>query len=147
MKVTTVAVMALAMLTANVEAGDMVPYLQLRSDVGFAVGVNGQRVPTALAMRDAVRAPRPWYPYGGSAPGLVEHEHPAMGDGLYRLEFDPSTGRVTHIDVVKWSGSPIIKENAIAAFKVWAVRPATWKEMTVGITVRRKWVAVSHRVR
>jgi len=137
---TAVAIMV-AVLT--MKAGDMVPYIAMPANIGYAVSASGQRLPTALAMRDAVYAPRPQYPYNGAlVPGQVEIEHPLTGNGLYHLEFNLTTGRVNHVTVVSWSGFLTIKDRAIAAFQHWAVRPGTWKEITIGVAVRKKWLAV-----
>ena len=65
------------------------------------------------------------------------------GNGLYQLEINLVTGRVSHINVIKWTGSATVNASVIDSFKRWAFKPGKWKEITIPTTVRKKWVGVT----
>jgi hypothetical protein len=141
---TLLTTIAITSIVFTVKASEEVPYIAMPIGIGYAVDAKGVRHPNAFCLHDAVFAPRPQYPFEST--GMAD---PATwtrnleGNGLYRLEINLVTGRVTRITVIKWTGSAKLKAVAIDTFKRWAFRPGKWKEITIGTAVRKKWVGMT----
>jgi TonB family protein len=56
------------------------------------------------------------------------------GTGSYLLHFDTATGSVTEVTVTKSTGSPVLDQAAISAFRQWHAQPNGPKEMPLTIS-------------
>lgn len=134
--------LAITFIAFTTKASEPIPYIALPVGVGYALDAKGVRHPNALCLLDAVFAPPPQYPYGSP----LAHD-PAVwtrditGDGLYRLDMDLSTGRVSKVTIVKSTGSAKLDDASTGAFTRWVFRPGKWKEIIIPTSVRTKWVA------
>jgi TonB family protein len=144
----TVIVIALTAFTAR--ASEEIPYIAMPVGIGYAVDAKGVRHPNAFCLRDAVLAPHPKYPYHSkswesrsSDPGSWTRN--IQGNGLYRIDIDLNTGHVSRVTIIKSAGSKILDAASTDTFKRWVFRPGKWREITVPITVRTKWVGVINR--
>jgi hypothetical protein len=143
---TKLVITALTMFAANAFAGFYVPYISMPTGGGYATDAHGQRHPNAYCVRDAVRAIVPEYPLGSA--GSADWENikwdQVESSGLYRLDIDLTTGRVTKVTIVK-SGTKELNELSVAAFKLWVFKPGKWKEIILPTTMRKKWMAIGLR--
>jgi outer membrane biosynthesis protein TonB len=64
------------------------------------------------------------------------------GDGLYRLDIDLNTGRVSQVTIIKSAGSKILDTASTSTFKLWVFKSGKWKEIAILIAVRTKAVGV-----
>jgi len=64
------------------------------------------------------------------------------GDGLYRLDIDLKTGRVSRVMIIKSAGSAILDRVSSGAFYRWVFTPGKWSAMIIPTTVRVTWVPV-----
>src|SRR5216110_2305102 len=64
----------------------------------------------------AVNSPRPPYPYEARAKRIT-------GSGVITATVDPASGNVTDASVTKSTGSSILDEAAVSAFRRWRFRP------------------------
>src|SRR5437762_3514206 len=114
--------------------------------VGYAIDAQGARHPNPFCLRDAVHAPHPLYPYHQSretrSRDPITWTRDVQGDGLYRLDIDLNTGRVNRVTVVKSTGSAKLDAAVTGTFKLWAFRAGKWKEITIGTSVRKKWMGM-----
>jgi TonB family protein len=134
---------AIAFIAFTARASEQVPYIAMPVGIGDAIDAKGVRHPNALCFRDAVFAPHPQYPYGAPlARDPVVWTRDIQGDGLYRLDVDLNTGRVSQVIILKSTGSAKLDTASTSAFKRWVFRPGTWKEIIIPTTVRKKWVAM-----
>ena len=78
-------------------------------------------------IRDAIYAPRPQYPYEVRAKRIT-------GTGLLRISLDLSSGNVVKAIMIKSTGSPVLDNAAISAFRQWRFKPGKWKEIELQIT-------------
>lgn len=139
--ITTIAITLTAFTT---RASELIPYIAMPTGAGYAIDANGVRHPNAFCLRDAVYAPRPQYPYeshGMADPGIWTRN--LEGNGLYRLEINLVTGRVSRITVIRWTGTAKLNTAVTDTFKRWAFKPGKWKEITIGTTVRKKWMGMT----
>ena len=74
-----------------------------------------------------VRMPKPEYPLGARAKRIVGH-------GIYHLWFRPETGVITHIDILRSTGSKLLDDAALRAFRQWRAHPGAVSHMKVPIT-------------
>ena len=77
--------------------------------------------------RDLIYAPRPRYPYEVRAKGQG-------GSGFFRIILDLSSGNVVKVTTIKSTGSPVLDNAAISAFRQWRFKPGKWKEIDLPIT-------------
>jgi TonB family protein len=61
-------------------------------------------------------------------------KHP-VASGFFRLIFDVSTGRVRRVVVERSSGYRAADANIIAALQQWQLKPNTWKEFQVHVSI------------
>ncbi len=139
---------ALTLITFTARATDLIPYIAMPAGSGYAMDAKGNRCPNPLCVHDAVFAPRPQYPYQlrssiGDTAGWTRYK----GDGLYRLDIDLNTGRVSQVTIIKSAGSNVLDAASTSTFKLWVFKPHKWKEITIPITVRTKAVGVINRAR
>lgn len=64
----------------------------------------------------AIAAPRPEYPYEARSRHIT-------GSGVVVLTINPSTGLVTDAVMTQSTGSPILDNSALAAFRRWQFKP------------------------
>jgi len=138
---TTMIVITFIVFTAR--ASEQVPYIAMPVGIGYAIDAKGVRHPNALCFRDALFAPHPQYPYGAPlSRDPVVWTRDIQGDGLYRLDVDLNTDRVSQVTMLKSTGSAKLDTASTSVFKRWVFRPGTWKEIIIPTTVRKKWVAM-----
>src|SRR5438093_1201767 len=75
----------------------------------------------------AVYAPRPPYPYQARISRL-------QGSGIAILTIDPSTGRVTNVEMAPGTGVKILDDATISTFRVWRFKPGTVKKVRIPTT-------------
>jgi len=141
-----IAVITITFAAFTSRASELIPYIAMPTGIGYAIDANDIRHPNALCLRDAVYAPRPQYPYestGMADPGTWTRN--LEGSGLYRLEINLVTGRVSRITVIKWTGSAKINAAVTHSFSQWAFKPGKWKEITIPTTVGKKWMGMTTR--
>jgi TonB family protein len=74
----------------------------------------------------AVYAPRPTYPYEARAKLQT-------GAGFAIVTIDPATGHVTNAVMAPSTGSKILDQAALTAFRQWRFRPGTVKKVRIPI--------------
>jgi TonB family protein len=67
-------------------------------------------------------------------PESLRAKHP-VASGFFRLIFDLRTGRVHKVVVERSSGYPAADANIIAALQQWQLRPNTWREFQVHVSI------------
>ena len=67
----------------------------------------------------AVSAPRPDYPYEARTRGIT-------GKGVAELTVDASTGTVTQARMAESTGSPVLDDAAVTAFRRWRFKPGNY---------------------
>ena len=75
----------------------------------------------------AVSAPRPEYPYEARRAKMT-------GSGVCVMTVDTSTGAVTSAVMAQSTGSPVLDNAAVSAFKRWRFRPGTVARVRTPIT-------------
>lgn len=109
---------ALTLSAATAFAGHWVPHTAMPAGIGYATDAKGARHPNTACVRDAIFAPSPRCPLGN--PNSQDWEHikweQVESDGLYRLDIDLTTGRVTNVTIVK-SGTKQLNDLSILAFQ------------------------------
>jgi TonB family protein len=78
-------------------------------------------------MDDAIKTVAPEYPYEARSRHI-------QGNGLFRLSLDLNTGSVSKVTAIRSTGSPILDNSAVAAFRRWRWKPGRWKEIDFPIT-------------
>jgi TonB family protein len=84
-------------------------------------------IPRVTLDQMMLAAPRPEYP----AEALRRH---LTGRGSFKLTVRTETGIVTHVAVIKSTGSKVLDDAAIAAFSHWRARPGKVDAITVPVT-------------
>jgi len=140
---TKLLIAALTVSAATAFAGHWVPHIAMPAGIGYATDVKGARHSNTVCVRDALFAPSPRCPRG--KPSSQDWEHinweQVESDGLYRLDIDLITGRVTNVTIVK-SGTKQLNDLSILAFKLWRFKPGKWREIIIPTTMRKKWEGV-----
>ncbi len=75
----------------------------------------------------AISAPRPGYPYEARARRVT-------GSGVCVVTVDPGSGAVTDATMAQSTGSPILDNSALSAFRNWRFRPGTVSKVRIPIT-------------
>jgi len=75
----------------------------------------------------AISAPRPSYPYEARASRTT-------GSGICVVDVDPGTGAVTDATMSQSTGSAILDNSAVSAFRRWRFRPGTLSKVRIPIT-------------
>lgn len=75
----------------------------------------------------AVSAPRPEYPYEA-------RRSKTTGSGVCVMNVDTSSGAVTSADMAQSTGSPILDNAAVSAFRRWRFKPGTVSRVRTPIT-------------
>ncbi|PYK23761.1 MAG: hypothetical protein DME59_16045 [Verrucomicrobia bacterium] len=123
-------------------ASEAVPYIAMPIDNGYAIDAHGKRQPNGLCARDVIWACAPRYPLRAHSSDPANWSRNHRGDGLYRLDIDLKTGRVSRIRIVKSSGSAVLDRASTWAFSRWVFTPGKWSAMIIPTTVRVTWVPV-----
>jgi protein TonB len=75
----------------------------------------------------AINSPRPPYPYEARAKRIT-------GSGVIVATVDAASGDVTNASVAKSTGSSILDDAAVSAFRRWKFRPGTVSRVNIPIT-------------
>lgn len=75
----------------------------------------------------AISAPRPEYPYEARS-------HHVTGSGVCVVTVDPASGNVTDATMAQSTGSPILDNSAVSAFRRWRFKPNTVSKVKIPIT-------------
>ena len=75
----------------------------------------------------AISAPRPTYPYEARARRVT-------GSGVCVVTVDAGSGAVTDATMAQSTGSPILDNSALSAFRNWRFRPGTVSKVRIPIT-------------
>jgi TonB family protein len=60
------------------------------------------------------------------------------GKGVFLLDLDYETGRVTDVHVLQSTGNPTLDATSIRTFKKWKAKPRTYRHVKVPITYTLK---------
>jgi TonB family protein len=140
---TLIPMIAITLTAFSARASEEIPYIAMPVGIGYAIDAKGVRYPNAFCMRDAVFVPHPQYPYQSWSRDPVQWTRDLKGNGLYRLNIDLNTGKVSQVTIIKSTGSKILDTASTDAFKRWVFRPGKWKEITIPTTVRKTWVGMT----
>ena len=132
-----ISVFAITMITFVARASEPVPYVAMPIDNGYA-----KRQPNALCARDIIWVRAPSYPLRAQSIDPSSWSRNFRGDGLYRLDIDLKTGRVSRVTVIKSTGSAVLDRLSTAAFGRWVFTRGKWLAMIIPTTVRVTWVPV-----
>jgi len=77
---------------------------------------------------DIIHLENPHYPES------LRAKHP-VASGFFRLMFDVPTGHVWKVVVERSSGYPAADANIIAALQQWQLKPNTWREFQVHVSI------------
>lgn len=69
--------------------------------------------------------------HGGASPQPIRS---ATGKGLFLLDVDYETGRITAVHVLESTGNAKIDAASIAKFKKWKAKPHTYRHIKVPLT-------------
>lgn len=76
---------------------------------------------------DVTKMVQPEYPYQA-------RKYRQEGSGLFRLQLDLATGRVTKATVLKSTGVVMLDNSALWALRRWRMKPGRWQEIDVPIS-------------
>jgi len=133
---------AITLVACTARASEPVPYIAMPIDNGYAIDAHGKRQPNALCARDVIWACAPRYPLRARSSDPTTWSRNAKGDGLFRLDINLKTGRVSQIRIIKSTGSAILDRASTGAFSRWVFMPGKWSAMIIPTTVRVTWVPV-----
>src|SRR5438034_991782 len=91
------------------------------------VPVKAAEMSMSRAKALAVVRPMPSYPYEA-------RQHRITGSGVIVANVDPGSGDVTSASVAKSTGSSILDDAAVSAFRRWRFRPGTVSKVNIPIT-------------
>src|SRR5947209_18049807 len=103
-----ISVFAITMITFAASASEPVPYVAMPIDNGYAIDAHGKRQPNALCARDVIWACAPRYPLRARSSDPTSWSRNSRGDGLYRLDIDVKTGRVSRTTIINSTGSAML---------------------------------------
>jgi TonB family protein len=139
---TALTTLAITLAVCTGKASEPLPYIAMPINNGYAIDAQGKRQPNALCAHDVIWACAPRYPLRAQSSDPSTWSRNAKGDGLYRLDINLKTGRVTQIRIMKSSGSAVLDSASIRAFSRWVFTPGKWSAMIIPTTVRVTWVPV-----
>ena len=139
---TLITVIAITLIAFTARASEPVPYVAMPIDNGYAIDAHGKRQPNALCARDIIWARAPSYPLRAQSSDPSSWSRNFRGDGLYQLDIDLKTGRVSRVTVIKSTGSAVLDRLSTAAFGRWVFTRGKWLAMIIPTTVRVTWVPV-----
>jgi len=79
------------------------------------------------AKANALFGPKPLYPYEARARKLT-------GSGTCVVTVDPGSGNVTNAEMVQSTGSPILDNSALSAFRRWRFKPGALSKAKIPVT-------------
>lgn len=109
--------------------------------VAFALGMNAQASTSytggSMVNAKGVRMFEPMVYFLKYAPPL-QYPYEARsrcitGSGVFMLKINPQTGYVTSVATVRSTGSPILDNAALSAFRPWIFKDG-WKEAVIPVT-------------
>jgi len=133
---------AITFIAFTARASEPVPYIAMPIDSGYAIDAHGKRQPNALCARDVIWACAPPYPSRAQPSDPASWSRNHRGDGLYRLDIDLKTGRVSRVTIVTSSGSVVLDRASTWAFSRWVFTRGKWSAMIIPTTVRITWAPV-----
>jgi hypothetical protein len=133
---------AITLIAFSARASEPVPYIAMPIDKGYAIDAHGKRQPSALCAHDIIWARAPSYPLRARSSDPASWSRNFRGDGLYRLDIDVKTGRVSRVTTIKSAGSAVLDRLSAAAFIRWVFTPGKWSAMVIPTAVRTTWVPV-----
>src|SRR6266699_1617653 len=89
--------------------------------------IKAQAMTMSRAKALAVNAPRPQYPYEARSRKIT-------GSGICVVTVDAASGNVTEGSMTQSTGSPILDNSALSAFRQWRFRPGTVSQVRIPIT-------------
>ena len=110
---------------ARCRVNHIVRLLVVSTLLGFCLPA--QAAPPASAEEVAISAPRPEYPYDA-------RRHKITGSGVVVFIVDPKSGSVTNAVMAQSTGSPILDNAALRAFRRWRFKPGTATRLKSPIT-------------
>lgn len=84
-------------------------------------------VSAGTAKANALFGPKPLYPYEARARKLT-------GSGVCVVTVDPGSGNVTNAEMVQSTGSPILDNSALSAFRRWRFKPGALSKAKIPVT-------------
>ena len=139
---TPATMIAITLIAFTARASEPVPYIAMPIDKGYAIDAHGKHQPNALCARDVVWACAPRYPLRSRSSDPATWSRNFRGEGLYQLDIDLKTGRVSRTTTIKSAGSPLLDRASTWAFNRWVFTPGKWSAMIIPTTVRVIWVPV-----
>ena len=139
---TLTTMIAITLIAFTARASEPVPYIAMPIDNGYAIDAHGKRQPNALCARDVIWACAPRYPLRARSSDPTSWSRNSRGDGLYRLDIDLKTGRVSRTTIIKSTGSAMLDRASTGAFSRWVFTPGKWSAMIIPTAVRVTWVPV-----
>ena len=139
---TLTSIIAITLIGFTAKGSEPVPYIAMPIDKGYAIDARGKRQPNALCAHDVIWACAPRYPLRARSIDPATWSRNFRGEGLYRLDIDLKTGRVSRTTIMKSAGSPILDKASTSAFNRWVFTPGKWSAMIIPTTVRVVWVPV-----
>ena len=139
---TLASILAITLITFTAKGSEPVPYIAMPIDKGYAIDAHGKRQPNTLCAHDVIWACAPRYPLRSRSSDPTTWSRNFRGEGLYRLDIDLKTGRVSRTTIMKSAGSPILDKATTWAFNRWVFTPDKWSAMIIPTTVRVVWVPV-----
>lgn len=91
------------------------------------VPVKAAEMSMSRAKALAINSPRPPYPYEARSKRIT-------GSGVIVAHVDAASGDVTDASVAKSTGSSILDDAAVSAFRRWRFRPGTVSKVNIPIT-------------
>ena len=89
--------------------------------------IKAQAMSMSKAKALAINSPRPGYPYEARSKRIT-------GSGVCVATVDPGSGNVTGASMKQSTGSPILDNSALSAFRQWRFRPGTVSQVNIPIT-------------
>src|SRR5947208_8587159 len=130
-----ISVFAITLLAFVARASEPLPYVPTPIDVGYVIDAHGKRQPNALCARDIIWARAPSYPLRAQSSDPSSWSRNFRGDGLYQLDIDLKTGRVSGVTVIKSTGSAVLDRLSTAAFGRWVFTRGKWLALIIPTTL------------
>ncbi len=64
--------------------------------------------------------------------------HSTTGHGLFLLDIDYPTGRVTKVHILESTGDPKLDATTVAEFSHWSCKPRTYHQVKIPLTYKIK---------
>lgn len=105
---TPTSIFAIILIAFTAKGSEPVPYIVMPIDKGYAIDAHGKRQPNALCAHDVIWACPPRYPQRARSSDPTTWSRNFRGEGLYRLDIDLKTGRVSRTTIMRSAGSLIL---------------------------------------